>query len=34
MIIFKHHDVDNSNNLELKEFLALMAELTTHPAVD
>jgi hypothetical protein len=34
MLIFHRIDVDNSNNLDLKEFLALMADLTTHPSVD
>jgi phosphatidylinositol phospholipase C delta len=32
--VFKRHDKDKSNTVELKEFLELMAELTTHPAVD
>jgi Ca2+-binding EF-hand superfamily protein len=34
MAIFKSHDTDKSNNLDLNEFLGLMTELTTHPAVD
>jgi Ca2+-binding EF-hand superfamily protein len=32
--VFKRHDKDKSNTVELKEFLDLMAELTTHPGVD